>query len=56
MISTALPEETSVSFITETKSRPIMPTDVQALTVLQDLLSDDLQVKEFQFSSKKGRR
>ena len=43
---TALPVETSVSFTAETESRSIMPTDVQALTVLQDLLSDDLQVKK----------
>ena len=53
-ISTALPVETSVSFITETESRSIMPTDVQALTVLQDLLSDDFQSKNSNSLQRKG--
>ena len=45
-IPTALPVETNVSFITETESRSIMPTDDQALMALQDLLSDDFQSKK----------
>ena len=49
---TALPVETSVSFVTETES--IMPTDVQALTVLQDLLSDDFQSKKSNSLQRKG--
>ena len=53
-ISTALPVETSVSFITETESRSTMPTDVQALTVLQDLLSDDFQSKNSNSLQRKG--
>ena len=51
-ISTALPVETSVSFIAETES--IMPTDVQALAALQDLLSDDFQVKKSNSLQRKG--
>ena len=51
-ISTAL--ETSVSFATEAESRSIMPTDDQALTVLQDLLSDDFQSKKSNSLQRKG--
>ena len=51
---TALPVETSVSFATETKSRSIMPTDDQALMVLQDLLSDDFQSKKSNSLQRKG--
>ena len=47
---TALPVETSVSF----ESRPIMPTDDQVLTVLQDLLSDDFQAKKSNSLQRKG--
>ena len=43
--------ETSVSFTTEAESRSIMPTDNQALMVLQDLLSDNFQSNSLQ---KKG--
>ena len=53
-ISTALPVESNVSFITETEPRSIMPTDVQALTVLQDLLSDDFQSKNSNSLQRKG--
>ena len=49
---TALPVETSVSFITETES--IMPTNVQPLTALQDLLSDDFQLKKSNSLQRKG--
>ena len=31
-----------------------MPTDIQALTVLQDLLSDDLQAKKSNSLQRKG--
>ena len=54
---TTLPIETNVSFITGTEnseSRPIMPTDVQALTVLQYLLSDDFQSKNSNSLQRKG--
>ena len=51
---TALQVETNISFNTEgemhpetqlSNNRSVMPNDVQALTVLQDLLSDDFQMK-----------
>ena len=51
---TALQVETDISFDREgemhpetqlSNNRSVMPTDVQALTVLQDLLLDDFQVK-----------
>ena len=57
-IQTALQVESSISFTTSkentefvqneqlSNNRSVMPTDIQALTVLQDLLSDDLQAKE----------
>ena len=40
--------ETSVSFATDAESRSTMPTDDQALMVLQDLLSDNLQSNSLQ--------
>ena len=59
--STALPVETDMSFVSEapesaqnpeivqnpqlSNNRSVMPTDIQALTVLQDLVSDDSQAK-----------
>ena len=52
--STALPVEASVSFDTSTEYRSIMPTDDQALTVLQDLLSDDFQLKNSNSLQRKG--
>ena len=51
-ISTALPVETNVSFVTETES--IMPTDEQALMALQSLLSDDFQSKKYNSLQRKG--
>ena len=47
-ISTALPVQSNVSFATEVDSRSIMPTDDQALMVLQSLLSDDFQSNSLQ--------
>ena len=35
-------------------SRSVMPTDVQALTVLQDLISDDFQAKNTHSTQRKG--
>ena len=46
--------ETSVSFATEAESRSIMPTDDQALMVLQDLLSDNFQSKKSNSLQRKG--
>ena len=62
---TALPVETDISFIAErenpefvqneqlSNNRSVMPTDVQALTVLQDLLSDDFQAKNTHSTQRK---
>ena len=36
------------------KNRSVMPTDIQALTVLQDLISDDSQVKNTPSTQRKG--
>ena len=44
----------SVSFATEAESKSIMPTDDQALMVLQDLLSDDFQSKKSNSLQRKG--
>ena len=49
---TALPMETDTSFVTEAPS--VMPTDIQALTVLQDLVSDDFQAKNTPSTQRKG--
>ena len=64
---TALQVDTDISFDKEgeiqqemhpesqsSNNRSVMPTDVQALTVLQDLLSDDFQVKNTQSTQRKG--
>ena len=48
---TTLPVETDVTAIPEevqvhsNNHRSVIPTDIQALTVLQDLISDDFQAK-----------
>ena len=56
--STALPVETDTSFVSETpevqSNRFVMPTDIQALTVLQDLVSDDFQAKNTHSIQRKG--
>ena len=50
-IPTTLPIETDITEIPEevqmhsSNYRSVMPTDIQALTVLQDLVSDDFQAK-----------
>ena len=61
---TALPVETDMSFVSESpeivqnpqlsNKRSVMPTDVQALTILQDLVSDDFQVKNTHSLQRKG--
>ena len=42
---TTFSEETDVTAIHSNNYRSVMPTDTQALTVLQDLISDDFQAK-----------
>ena len=64
---TALAVETDISFIPRrenpefnpafeqsSNNSSVMPTDVQALTVLQDLLSDDFQVQNTHSTQRKG--
>ena len=60
---TALQVETDISFNREEEMHPeaqlsnnrsVMPTDVQALTVLQDLLSNDFQAKNTHSTQRKG--
>ena len=57
---TALRVETDISFEKEgeiqqlSNNRSVMPTDVQALIVLQDLLSDDFQAKNTHSLQRKG--
>ena len=48
---TTFPVETYVQSINK---RSVMPTDVQTLTVLQDLISDDFQVKSTHSTQRKG--
>ena len=48
---TEAPEETQVQ---SSNNRSVMPTDVQALTVLQSLASDDFQVKNTPSTQRKG--
>ena len=44
-IMTTLPVETDVTAIHSNNHRSVIPTDTQALTVLQNLISDDFQAK-----------
>ena len=48
---TEAPEETQVQ---SSNNRSVMPTDVQALTVLQSLISDDFQAKNTPSTQRKG--
>ena len=51
---TTFPEETDVTAIYSDNYRSVMPTDTQALTALQNLLSDDFQVKNTHSTQRKG--
>ena len=59
-IPTIFPVETDVTEIPEevqmhsSNYRSVMPTDIQALTILQDLVSDDFQVKNTHSTQRKG--
>ena len=59
-IPTTLPVETDVTEIPEeiqvhsSNYRSVMPTDIQVLTVLQDLVSDDFQTKNTHSTQRKG--
>ena len=54
---TTFPVETDVTESIQVQSsnnRSVMPTDVQALTVLQSLISDDFQAKNTPSTQRKG--
>ena len=58
-IPTTFPVETDITEIPEDQMhssnyRSVMPTDIQALTVLQDLVSDDFQAKNTHSTQRKG--
>ena len=51
---TTFPVETDVAEKLSSNNRSVMPTDVQALTVLQGLVSDEFQVKNTPSTQRKG--
>ena len=54
---TTFPVETDITESIQVQSsnnRSVMPTDVQALTVLQSLISDDFQAKNTPSTQRKG--
>ena len=51
---TAFVVETDVTEVKLSNNRSVMPTDVQALTVLQGLVSDDFQVRNTPSTQRKG--
>ena len=53
-IPTTLPVETDVTEMHSSNYRSVMPTDIQALTVLQGLVSDDFQAKNTHSTQRKG--
>ena len=52
--STPTTEETDVTAIHSNNYRSVMPTDTQALTALQNLISDDFQAKKTHSTQRKG--
>ena len=51
---TTFPEETDVTAFHSDNYRSVIPTDTQALTALQNLLSDDFQAKNTHSTQRKG--
>ena len=51
---TTLPVETDITAIHSNNYRSVIPTDTQALTVLQNLISDDFQAKNTHSTQRKG--
>ena len=51
---TTLPVETDVTAIHSNNHRSVIPTDTQALTALQNLISDDFQAKNTHSTQRKG--
>ena len=54
MNDTTFPVETDITEEVSSNNRSVMPTDVQALTVLQSLVSDDFQAKHAPSTQRKG--
>ena len=53
---TTIPVETDVTTIHSNNYRSVTPTDTQALTALQNLISDDFQAKDTHPTQRKGER
>ena len=54
---TTIPVETDVTAIHHSNNyRSVIPTDIQALTALQDLVSDDFQAKDTHSTQRKGEK
>ena len=53
---TTLPVETDVTAIHSNNYRSVIPTDTQALTALQNLISDDFQVEKTHSTQRKGEK
>ena len=51
---TTFPAETDVAEKLSSNNRSVIPTDVQALTALQSLVSDDFQAKHAPSTQRKG--
>ena len=51
---TTLPVETDITAIHSNNYRSVIPTDTQALTALQNLISDDFQAKNTHSTQRKG--
>ena len=51
---TTLPVETDVTAVHSNNYRSVIPTDTQALTALQNLISDDFQAKNTHSTQRKG--
>ena len=53
---TTLPVETDVTAIHSNNHRSVIPTDTQALTALQNLISDDFQAEKMHPTQRKGEK
>ena len=53
---TTIPVETDVTAIHSNNYRSVIPTDTQALTALQNLISDDFQVEKTHSTQRKGEK
>ena len=53
---TTIPVETDVTAIHSNNYRSVIPTDTQALTALQNLISDDFQAEKTHSTQRKGEK